>query len=732
MIKFLLRNHKAVGILTSFLFLLLVLIITLLGVVNYYLIPKIVIPKVTEYIKKNLPENINLSISDISFHLFQGFQLHDVDLSGSVFLNNSNSVLFAKEIDVDLSVMSLLRRNIDIMNMELYGANIHIGRDSDGKWNCENILNIMNRFHCNTESKLCSVSVGQFIIRNSSVEYIDSFNKDNKIEKKFVGVTVSYKQSSENIYTLLIDGHIDGDEQESIGITINNDVLQNKMLGVLKFRVASLMDYWEYYLDHLFNPWNLSAKDVGINLSFVYENDALLLDGQYTLGKGSLRYGKLDISGKAVISHLFTLKNGIFEKDMAIVGISFENATVSAGNNNILKKGACKAEMKGSVINFMDISGLLFDFPVSMQGHFSFDMPQELFLNGEFLYAENEFNLKLISDNKADALWKINKDDTEMVITLKVDDIENLKFDSEVKGKVFLNNIIKDCYIVSGGIDLSGNLFGNLDNILSLNGNLKISGNNLLFFNGAPANFYIDTIIKDGVLNGSLSNTEFCGGEVNGSLYIDENLWAGQLNIKDIDLNEFSKVNSNLQGIKGSLGGNFVCGAGWEDPDSITGGGYLKLEDAFIWDAPVFLEISKGMSDKVNISNLEKFRLLEGNCVINKDGVNIDNVFCDMPSIKMNIKGRISFEGEVNFIVGVVVSAVSLVSDMRNILKPQKIISDLFSNCVDIHIEGKWPNLQQYSEVRALAFFNSLFPLTGNRADPNLYSLEKYLSEYKK
>jgi hypothetical protein len=732
MIKLLFKHHKIIGIVTSLLFAMLVFAVTAWFTVNYYLIPKVVVPQIQEYIKNNLPEDVSLAIKDISFDVFHGFHLHDVNLTSKVVLKNSNAVLSAREIDIDLAIVPLFKRRIDIVSMELYGANMRIGRTSEGKWNCDSLFKFVNKMNCSEKDKLCSFSVGEFMVRNSSVEYVDVFSKDNQVEKKFADVNVSYRNSAKNIYSLLLDGHIAGSEAEPIGITINYDTSQNKLSGVLKFRLASLTDYWDYYLDHLFSPWNLSGKDVGINFSFVYENNVFLLDGQYTLGKGSLRYGKLNISGKAVVNHLFTIKNGVLEKDTAIVSVNLENGTVSAGENNILEKGMCKAEITGKGIDFKDLSGLLFEFPVAAQGQFIFGSPNELALNGRFVGADNEFNLKLISNNQADALWKIKNSKSELVVSLKMDDIENLQFKSDVKGRVFLNDIIKNFDIVSGGIDVVGNLFGNADDISSLNGSLKVLGENLIVLNESPSDFDISAEIKNGILNGGLRKVKFCNGEAEGFLYIDQDLWAGALNVDYIDLMELSKMNLNLQGIKGFLTGSFVCGAGWDAPASITGGGYLKLEDAYVWSAPVFSEINKGMTDVKQISSLEKFNLLEGNYAIEKNGISIENVFCNMPSIKMNIKGNILFDGTVSFVVGVVFSAISEISNLHNILMPHKIFSDFVASCADIHIEGKWPVLEHTTEMHPFSFFNSLFPLTGERADPDKYSLEEYLTEHKK
>jgi hypothetical protein len=395
-----------------------------------------------------------------------------------------------------------------------------------------------------------------------------------------------------------------------------------------------------------------------------------------------------------------------------------------------LDEGLCKSIISKDKIDFIDISGSLLEIPVSLAGEFSIGEINNLVLKGKILDADNFFSMDLFSKDKASVVWKVNKDKSWLKIILESNDFENLMFNSSVSGVVVIEDILrwfKKEHTIKGEVDISGSLSGFADNVESFGGELKIGGKNIVILEGELFDFDLDAEIKNGILNGNLHKADLYKGELSGSIYIDSDLWAAEIDIEKVNLLKFSKIHPDFKGIKGFFTWNFVCGSSWKEIDIFAGGGYFRFKDSYLWDAPLFSEAKKGIREAVNVDLPDKFNLLEGNFSIDRAGLNIENIYCDVPGVKFDLKGKISFYREIDIVIGAALSKAFLKRSIRQVLMPYTIVFDVIKDSVEIHVYGKWPDFNHETRIQPFALFTAIFPLAGQSANPHKYTLEKCL-----
>ena len=136
-------------------------------------------------------------------------------------------------------------------------------------------------------------------------------------------------------------------------------------------------------------------------------------------------------------------------------------------------------------------------------------------------------------------------------------------------------------------------------------------------------------------------------------------------------------------------------------------------------------EMTEAMKSEIDLPEIKK---LEGNFTLDKNGIEILDVFCKDKSMRLQIAGRLGFDRTIDITVGFSFTKNYIFRTARQILLPVTIGLDLAANSFELKIQGTIDNPETHVQVQPLNWLNAILP-TASRANPNKYSLEKLWDE---
>lgn len=711
-------------ILASVLLLSAVLSALLWAAVNYLFIPKVVIPELHEYLAVNMAGPLKLTVKDISFHPVRGFLLHDIELSGPVALKE-NRILRAKLVDIDLALAPLLWKRITVKRFMMYGVDLNIGRDASGVWNFKPLLesDIIKKIRLGEYDFV----VNEFRVKKGGIDYADYFNKDNILERRLTNVDLLLIPEGQR-YKLVISGGAKDREEEDFRLEMSYDREQAAVDGTAKLNTRHLNEYWDYYLDEIFKPWHLKTEGLNAFLSFSYLDGKFTMKGRYALEKGALTYGDLTIAGDAsIVQDLKYVKAAPAENDVT-TEVSLSGSSLLTGRNIFLGNGSCEAVITKSEIAIKGLSGEIKRLPVSLSGRFTFPEPHELYLAGRTGKIDNKFYLKLLTDNQCAVDWEGRLKDSYLKLHADIPDLKNLAFDLKARGDIRLPDIgglIAGTESFKGSMKVSGDIRGEADKPGSLNGKAIVKVEDLAFLESAATSFEFDIGAKNGLFQGAIPPTNFCGGNFHGEIKADVDKLGVELDISQFDISQFVR-SRKLEGTKGVISGNAAFITDWTDLPDAIGGGYIKATDCDIKKLPLFLAAEAGIKSVTKDADfqLPVFKRIEGNYEVKDRGLNLKNILCNAAGLNLMLSGRFSFSGKTDLTAGARFFGSSMFKMARQILIPETIGLDLIADCIVVKIEGDWPDLEQRTTVQPIRSLGALFPSVGH-GSPDRYILKK-------
>ena len=697
------------------------------GLVNFIFIPRVVVPKLKEFIDKEFRGEVSLTIEDVDFHPFRGFIFQGVELSGPVVLKD-HYILRADLVDIDLALLPLLRKRIRIKLFELSGVDLNIGRDKTGKWNFEPIMEL----DFMQEDDEYDFMIKKLVVKKCWIDYADFYEEGNTLERRFGNVDLIITNWGRRLYKLALSGGDEDRRKESIGLRLEFNRKKRILQGWGKMHTSFVGEYWDYYLDEIMDPWYLQADDINIKMKISAKDKHISTKGRYQVTNGILSYGNLSVKGNARIIQQLEFTRGKPGEGNGRINLILENIASLSGKYVFLKKGKCNAAITEKKITIFNLSGQGYQYPLSYTGKFTFQDPRELYLTGNIANLNNTLRIQFPADNKGIMDWDGRAGVSQLKLHADINNLKNMSFDMKVDGDIDLPDMSQLLMVsrenIQGHVGLTGELKGEADEISSLEGRLGLEFRDPSLCKIDLESFKIGMKVKDGVFKGGIPKTDFFKGCFYGGVVMDFHRWGLEFHIDDMDLAVFAAGQPELKGMKGKFTGSIAYVCNWKDVASLKGGGYFKLTDADLWNIPLFSETEKGIEevaakgdDALELPDLDD---VEGNFQIEREQVIIENGFCQAKNMHLHFKGTYNFSGETDFTFGARFMGSGFFRVVRQVLLPFTIAIDVAADCVQVKITGKWPDLSEKATIKPVGVLTALFPSSGH-ADPEKYTVEK-------
>jgi hypothetical protein len=407
----------------------------------------------------------------------------------------------------------------------------------------------------------------------------------------------------------------------------------------------------------------------------------------------------------------------------------------------VLERVKCEAIVSDKKVQFNKIQGLSKGKPVNFKGQFVFLPVRILDLAGKIGAEENVFHLKLLSDKAAQATYFSSEEASYIKINANVSDIKKLRCSGNISGRLDLASLPGRIFIdadkqhftvsfeaaqndLKGSLDFSGRLKGELDKPETLSGRLGLKFNDFSLMGLEPLSFLLGMKVEQGEFASGIPTMELYQGKLAGALVLDAKGWGIELNIEDMDLEKFAKVDPELTGLKGMLTGKIAVVGDWKSKDSIWGGGSFSLTDAELKSVPIFSAAQQGVGSVVKGFEMPDFKEVKGNFSIAKEVVTFSHTLAKSPDMELRGSGTVDFSSRANFIMGVkFMQRTGLKTAMFIAFPLQMLGFDLLTNAIKVEIKGVMPDLKQTTSIQPLGWLNDTYKDQGN-FDPDQYTLD--------
>ncbi|MFA4984434.1 MAG: AsmA family protein [Candidatus Omnitrophota bacterium] len=691
---------------------------------NYYVIPRFINPQLKRLLQPSPGLPLDISFAKLSFHPLRAFVFEDVAVSETSAPPDSY-ILRAPLVDINLSLLPLLFKQIDIKSITVFRPQLYIARAESGNWNIGFLFDFSK---AGEENKNNSFRIRKIKVADASLNYEDRFRKGNTIRRTFVNLDLTLKNQRAAVYKLNLSVHSRDRRRERLELRLDGDVSRGRAEGRASFSTVYLSEYWDYYLDEMLKPWGLKAENVSGRMHFVYAGGNLSLSGEYKISGGALAYGDLNIIADADIKQsLRYIKGDSLPKDFR--SEIFLRDGLFGGSRNVLVNGLkCRVLITQDEFKITDLSGMANKVPLSLSGSFIRRPQERLRLNGKLGDIDTELELKLFADNQGALEWQNKSGSSYLKLHSDITDVKDLLFDLAIEGNVKPADLLKSQQnIPSGEIVISGSVTGELDKSSSYEGNVNIQFENFSWEGFAPQSFIIVAPVKEGVLRGDIPELDYYGGVISGAIQMDLNRCGIELHLKKAYLEELLKSLPQSRDAKGVLSGSLACVAGWGALDSFRGGGYFKLTSGDLRGFPIFSVAESGIKSIIRGFIMPMFYSVEGNFSLDKEGVVIDNALCAGPTVDLVVSGKYCFSGATDFTVGVTLAGAGILKTAKHVMfivLPFTIGIDFVTNSIQVSIQGDWPDLKQKTRLRPMAWFNNLLSFR-NQSGPSKYTLDK-------
>ncbi len=698
---------------------------------NYYFIPKIVIPEIKNQIAIFNQENrLNLKIQEIDFVFLRGFQLKGIELS---------PLLTAKEIDLDIDYLALLSRKVHLPQINIFEPDLKIKRSKQGKWNYEAALK--NLFGKKDKGQPSFIDIDQIILTNGQVHFFDQYSAHNQLNKNFRNVDIKIKNPHQEDYFIEISG-TDAKLQDKIWSNFTYAPKTKAIQGKARLKIPDLADYINYYVDELILPWKTKKLGLDAQADFNFSQGNISIDGNYIVKNGQIYYGDIEFTGNASIRH----KQKYFKNKKALNILSaqaqIDNLSLMLEKTLILEKGKCAATVTDTGISIQKLQGTSSEKPVDLKGDYIFQPSRALKLSGKLGESDNTFSLKLLSENSAEIAWLSTSEAVSFKIDSNIPDIKDLLFSGDLSGWINLDSLPGKILIddadnhltvsveagendLKGRVDFSGKLQGELDKPETYSGKLGLKLKDFSVLGLEPLSFLLGMKVEEGVFTSGIPPMDLYQGKLSGALALDNKRWGIELKVEDMDLEKFNRVNAQLDGLKGLLTGKIAIIGNWGENSSIQGGGNFSLVNADLKNAPIFSAAQQGVDTMVKGFQMPDFKKVKGDFEIVNEIVTFKNTQATASGLDLRGSGTIDFSMQTNFTMGVKFTQNRDVRTSLFIFFPLETLGfDFLSKAIKVNIKGTAPDLVQTTSIQPLGWLTDTYNAKSS-FDPNQYTLEK-------
>ncbi|MFA5094742.1 MAG: hypothetical protein WC512_05810 [Candidatus Omnitrophota bacterium] len=686
--------------------------------VNKFLIPRVVIPKVREYLESGLTAPFRVSVGDISFEPVSGFLLKDVRLYTSQG-SPLNYVAASEKVDVDLEWYKLLFGRIEIKRFDMMGADFVVSRDSSGAWDFAPLFAV--DFGSDKKFRKFNVCVKEFRMLDGTLRYSDRLMPGNTIDRTFGITRASFTGDRNGHYNLVLLCTSLDDRQDSVSFLMDYIPRDRSGKGSIGIRTSSINDYWDYYLDDIFKPWSMRAGIADLKADFSFDVSGVSLKGSYAIKDGELRYG--DFLAKCEVSVRHELDCPPKGKPLSCAQAVLTGIEMSAGKNTFFTGGRCIASVSGGQIEVASFTGSLFGKPVSYKGKVSGEEPISVDMEGDICGLRNAIDMQFPGPGKAKAQLRVLTSGSALIVDADTGSLDNLEFRFKVSGGAEISEIgpvfgiSKDD--MSGKITASGELTGELDRAETFNGSLGLELNDFSVLGIKPKDCSFSSKIENGLFDGSIPQFDLYGGTAEAQVRLDPGKWGFELDLDKCDLEEASHDSPHLAGIKGVVSANLACIGRWDRSEPASGGGYLNVSNCSFKSAPIFKAAEQGIGSVVGGFSMPDFKQIKTVLKIANRKVSIQGD-CSAPLMRLEISGTYDINGSVEMTAGANVSQMNPIRTARQIILPVTISLDMVRDGIVVQITGKWPDLKQQTVIKPLRGFGELFGFM------NSLSLKRY------
>lgn len=712
----------------------LALLVTLVYLgIDQIFIPRYLLPEVNkQIIAFNASSPLKISLGRIDFDVWRGFHFEHLAVSAP---KSKEPLLKAGTVDLDLRYWPLLKRQVIIKDIKVQNAELRIERNKKGQWSFTPLLKMMEGGAGSGEA--FGLVIERINCADSKVIFIDQFSRRNQLKRQYEAVDLSVENAAGSLYKIQISG---GSRDGGEGVVAKFDLDQEKKLiaGEADLKTKYLADYWDYYLDEIFHPWKMKAKEAAAKIKFTVKDKLIVLDGNYQVTGGQATYGKLNFKTNARVRHEQKLSSAL-NKMRAEIELS--DFSLLIGKEKILWAGRGRAVADQKEVVIKKLSGKTGNNEFDLAGKYVFDLPRELMLKGSIGKDQNDFVLKLLTENQAAVSWRISGEAADLSFDASVSDIKNMVFSTGLKGEINFSKLpsslkmeIKDGRLTMeagkagenlfGLMGLSGQLSGKLDDLNSLNGQLGLRFTKLRVLNLPPATFVMGMRVKDGLFEAGIPELPYYKGVLSGAVVLNSQRWGVGLFIDKCDIAELGETSKDLSGMRGILTLRVACTGNYKDLSVIKGGGYVKILNCDLREAPLFEAATEGIKSLTHGFIMPDFKRVESNFSVADSKVNFKNAYCEAENLDLIINGDQYFSGKSNFTIGVRFFKKGFLNTMRIIFFPISLGIDAVADAIRVNVSGVWPDLDQSADIEPMAWFNRLFgPET--KYDPELFTLEK-------
>ena len=693
-----------------------------------YIIPSILAPRIVNSINDSFKGTAVLEIGQVAFDIKKGIFLKEVTL-----LVKSGRIFNAKDVDIDLDMRSLIKRELKINEVRVDGTELNILRDKKGKWNFSPLIPGTEE---QTGKGQPALPFKTLVFSNCTVRFSDNMQKFNSIERTFVNGKVVIENVDNAVYLAKISANDPVASHEAIDLKLKYDVKKKAIEGKIKANTGYLDRYWTYYLDDLFFPWHLKAKNVTFDGWFSLVNDTLALDARYMVKKGVLRYGTIEVSSDAVIDQKLKLVKGNISKDKSSLNIRLKKVVVPMNDDKItIADLTCSAQITSKAVIFKKIHGTVGTKAFIMSGRYTYDYPKNIYLMGKYGDAYGIIGIRLLSLNTAEAIVKGKTKGAAFSVHANIPDIKNLLADIKMEGLLFLPatgetvraNLKVGQYDIKVSVDFSGVLNGYLKRVETLNGSahVKVAYSSLL--SPDPGSFNFKMKVINGMFEGTFPSTPFYGGRISGLARTDIKKWGVEAHIDDFDLSDFSRISPKYKNLKGKFDGSVVCVADWNNYLTARGGGYVDLRKANLQNVPIFSNAEAGVASLEAGFTMPEIESITGNFEIKDKKITLQNMLCKAYKLSLYLAGSIDFDRDTKVTAGVKFIA-GFWKTLRQVLLPVTIPFDIAASSVKISISGKYPDLKQTTSIEEMQWMNNFFDVQ-SEPEAQRYKLDDYWKE---
>jgi hypothetical protein len=631
----------------------------------------------------------------------------------------------ARVLDIDIAFLPLLNRTVDIKRLTVSGVDLTVSRDPSGAWNFQPVADIVL---VPSDEKLAFI-MRDFNIRDARIHYIDSYSKQNALERRFYYGNVSIVNVRGGCYEINLSGRGDDERSGTIELYVYYDSDKKSASGHVKAYTQRLAEYWDYYLDDMFKPWRLQAKSVVIDTQFSYGAGRLSLEGMYSIDDGILSYGDLSVKCDTEVNHSIKYVKDSPGDTIARIKASVRDISSSTGQYVFLEDARCTAYITDKEIFVRNLTGLVLKQPVSLGGIFFFG-PKKLYAHGKAASIDNKLYLRALSEDKGVIAWRAGYCNSGVRAEVNFASLRNMAFDSVYSCDIRLADMagLFKCLNktnLSGDIKLAGKLKGELDKPSSLNGEAELKVKDLSILRIQPISFDFTSYIKEGLFSGAVPKTNLHSGDFYGSIKADAKRWGLELHIDKLDLEEFFKSELEIEGVKGVFDMNLACACDWKDIKSLNGGGFIKIADCDMRNTPIFRSTEEGIRGISKEFLMPAFTKIAANFDITDNSISTDKIICESVTMNLNINGEYDFNGDLDCNVGVRFLSKGFLGAARIVLMPETLGFDLLTSTINVKITGKWPgDLKHETQVQPIAWMTNLFDHKANPV-PDKYTLDK-------